>query len=43
MIWRKKFGIFTVQLDLTGFGLALMTNPGRGMVIVVIGPLMVMT
>ena len=43
MIFRKRFGIFTVQCDLTGFGLALMVSPSRGMIIVVIGPFMAMT
>jgi hypothetical protein len=43
MIFRKKFCIFTVQCDLTSFGLGLMTNPLRGQFILIVGPFMVMS
>lgn len=43
MIFRKKLGIFTVQCDLTGFGLGMLTNPLRGQIILIVGPFMVMT
>lgn len=42
MIFRKKFCIFTVQCDLTGFGLGLLANPIKGQFILIVGPIMVM-